>query len=266
MLAMRIAAVIEYRGSRYSGWQYQDHTDSIQNELELALGFVANEPIRVNCAGRTDAGVHAIGQVVHWDTDVVRPDHGWRMGANNRLPDDISVQWVGQVDDSFHARYHAIERSYRYYILNRPSRSATAAGLVTLERRPLDADAMHRAVQALVGEHDFSSFRASGCQAKHAVRTIKQVSVTRTGDVVCFEILGNAFLHNMIRIIVGNLLSVGCGDKAESSIGELLALQDRRLGGVTAKPDGLYFVGPKYPESAGIPDPSRWHLLLPVVA
>jgi len=261
---MRIAAVIEYRGTRYSGWQFQDHTNSVQDELEKALAFVANEPVRVVCAGRTDAGVHALGQVVHWDTEVVRPDHGWRMGANNKLPDDIAIQWVGQVDDDFHARYQAVERSYRYYILNRSSRSATAAGLVTLERRPLDAEAMHRAVQALLGEHDFSSFRAAGCQANHAVRTLKRVSVRRQGDVVCFEVLGNAFLHNMIRIIVGNLISVGCGDEPESFIAELLAKQDRTKGRTTAKPDGLYFVGPRYPPEAGIPAPGDSQFFLPV--
>lgn len=261
---MRIAAVIEYRGTRYSGWQFQDHTSSIQDELEKALSFVANEPIRVICAGRTDAGVHALGQVVHWDTEVVRLDHGWRMGANTRLPDDISIQWVGRVEGGFHARYDAIERSYRYYLLNRSSRSATAAGLITLERRPLDADVMHRAAQALVGEHDFSSFRASGCQAKHAVRTIKRITVRRRGDVLCVEVLGNAFLHNMIRIIVGNLLAVGCGGEAEGFIAELLVKEDRTQGRTTAKPDGLYFVGPRYASEAGIPSPSDSQFFLPV--
>ncbi|MGB0866196.1 MAG: tRNA pseudouridine(38-40) synthase TruA [Granulosicoccaceae bacterium] len=261
---MRIAAIIEYRGTHYSGWQFQDHTNSVQDELEKALGFVAAEPIRVVCAGRTDAGVHAIGQVVHWDTEVERPDHGWRMGANNKLPDDIAIQWVGRVADDFHARYHAIERSYRYYILNRASRSATAAGLVTLERRPLDDQAMHRAAQALVGEHDFSSFRASGCQAKHPVRTIKAISVRRQGEVLCVEVLGNAFLHNMIRIIVGNLIAVGCGDEAEGFVAQLLAKQDRRAGRTTAKPGGLYFVGPKYPAEAGVPTPSESAFFLPV--
>lgn len=259
---MRIAAVIEYRGTRYSGWQFQDHTNSVQDELEKALGFVANEPVRVVCAGRTDAGVHALGQVVHWDTEVERPDHGWRMGANNKLPDDIAIQWVGRVDGDFHARYHAVERSYRYYILNRASRSATAAGLVTLERRPLDADVMHREAQALLGEHDFSSFRASGCQAKHAVRTLTSVSVRRQGEVLCFEVVGNAFLHNMIRIIVGNLIAVGCGDEPEGFIGDLLAKRDRTLGRTTAKPDGLYFVGPRYPADAGIPDPKESQFFL----
>ncbi len=230
----------------------------------MALGFVADEPVRVVCAGRTDAGVHALGQVVHWDTDVVRPDHGWRMGANNRLPPDIAIQWASRVDDGFHARYDAVERSYRYYLLNRASRSATAAGLVTLERRPLDADSMHRAAQALVGEHDFSSFRASGCQANHAVRTLNSISVQRRGDVLCVEVLGNAFLYNMIRIIVGNLIAVGCGDEAEPFVGELLALRDRTQGRTTAKPDGLYFVGPRYPPDAGIPEPADSQFFLPI--
>lgn len=261
---MRIAAVVEYRGTHYSGWQFQDHTNSIQDELEKALSFVANEQIRVVCAGRTDAGVHGLGQVVHWDTEVERPDHGWRMGTNNKLPDDIAIQWVGRVAHDFHARYHAVERSYRYYLLNRASRSATAAGLVTLVRRPLDAERMHRAAQALLGEHDFSSFRAAGCQAKHAVRTIRGINVARQGEVICVEVIGNAFLYNMIRIIVGNLISVGCGDDEESFLGELLAKQDRRLGRTTAKPGGLYFVGPKYPPEAGIPDPGDSHFFLPI--
>ncbi len=261
---MRIAAVIEYRGTRYSGWQFQDHTSSVQDELEKALAFVANEPIRVVCAGRTDAGVHALGQVVHWDTNVVRPDHGWRMGANNKLPDDIAIQWVGQVAADFHARYHAVERSYRYYLLNRLSRSATAAGLLTLERRELDTDKMHREAQALVGEHDFSSFRAAGCQANHAVRTLKSIRVQRHGEVICIEVLGNAFLHNMIRIIVGNLLAVGCGDEQEGFVAALLAKKDRTKGRTTAKPDGLYFIGPRYPPEAGIPDPKDSQLILPI--
>lgn len=263
---MRIAALVEYRGTHYSGWQFQDHSNSVQDELEKALGSVAAEPIRVVCAGRTDAGVHALGQVVHWDTEVERPDHGWRMGANNQLPDDIAIQWVGRVADDFHARYHAVRRSYRYVILNRASRSATAAGLVTLERKPLEAERMHRAAQALVGEHDFTSFRAAGCQAKHAVRTIERIAVQRHGDLVQVEVVGNAFLHNMIRIIVGNLIAVGCGDEAEGFVAELLAARDRRAGRTTAKPGGLYFLGPEYPPEAGIPSAGAGGFFAPVLA
>ena len=267
----RIALKIEYQGTAYCGWQYQPHCDSVQGQLQRALTQIANEPIELACAGRTDTGVHAIGQVAHFDTQAVRPLKAWIQGVNTQLPKDIRVVWAQQmaaltpeqwqmeqaksVKESalFHARFSAVARQYRYVIYNRAVPSAVLADRVTWEPMPLDEQAMHRAAQALIGENDFSSFRAAACQAEHARREVQAIGVQRQGDFVLIDIQANAFLHHMVRNIAGTLLQVGRGEKAESWVAALLALQDRTQAGMTAPASGLYFVNALYPQHWGIP-------------
>ncbi len=249
----RYALGIEYDGSAYCGWQRQDHSPSIQQALEEALSRVADENVVVIASGRTDTGVHAWQQCVHFNSDQTRQLKAWVMGVNAHLPSDISVRNVVAVDDKFHARHSTLGRTYRYFILNSPARSALQHQRVGIVFRPLDEAAMHIAGQALVGEHDFSSFRAAGCQAKHAIREITAVAVKRYNQHVMVQIQGNAFLHNMVRIIVGSLISVGTGDQPIDWVGSVLRSRDRTLAGTTSVPHGLYFMGPHYDESFGIP-------------
>ena len=254
---MRIALGIEYDGAGFKGWQLQRHgVRTVQGELEDALARVAAHPVRVSCAGRTDTGVHAVGQVVHFDTDAVREPRNWVLGANVHLPRDVAVQWARIVNDDFHARFSASARAYCYLILNRPSRSSLLNGRTTWVHRPLDAERMHLAGQALVGSHDFSSYRAIACQAKSPVRTLHSLGVTRYGDLVVLRVHADAFLHHMIRNIAGVLMAIGRGEQPVSWAAEVLQLQDRTLGGVTAPPDGLYFQRVWYPERFQIPRPS----------
>ncbi len=250
---MRYALGIEYDGSRFQGWQRLAHGPSVQAELEAALSFVAAHPVDVVCAGRTDAGVHATGQVVHFDSEAARTPYAWRQGGNTRLPGSVAILWCQPVADDFHARYAARARRYRYRILNRPVRAALLRDHATWERWPLDAVAMHRAAQALVGEHDFSAFRTVHCQAKHPNRHLHAIAVHRDGDSVIVDVQANAFLHHMVRNIVGSLLPVGRGEQAEGWAGELLAGRDRAVAGPTAPANGLVFLGPMYPASWGLP-------------
>lgn len=253
---MRIALGIEYNGTAYHGWQAQKHgVPSVQDTLEQAVSKVAAHPLRVVCAGRTDRGVHGFGQVVHFDSEAPRTTHNWVMGANVNLPDDVSVTWAKPVPDDFHARFSATGRRYRYVILNRRYRSALWAHRATWIHTALDADAMHRAGQALVGEHDFSSYRALGCQAKSPVRTLESLTVSRHGDVIELAVAANAFLHHMVRNIAGVLIAIGKGEQTEHYASEVLGFKDRTLGGVTAPPDGLYFAGVRYPDHFEIPEP-----------
>jgi tRNA pseudouridine38-40 synthase len=255
---LRIALGIEYDGTDFLGWQRLSQGATIQAAVEAALSFVADAPVAVTCAGRTDAGVHARCQVVHFDTEARRSERGWRLGVNSRLPHSVAVLWAQPVADDFHARYGAVGRRYRYTILNRPVRAALDARYVTWERVPLDASAMHAAAQALVGEHDFSAFRAIACQAHSARRDLREIAVARCGDHVIIEVEANAFLHHMVRNIVGSLLPVGRGEQAPQWVGELLRGADRSVAGPTAPPNGLCFVGPRYPARFGLPgDPSR---------
>jgi tRNA pseudouridine38-40 synthase len=259
---MRIALGIEYDGGAYKGWQVQRHTQrTVQAEVEAAVARVAAHAVRVVCAGRTDTGVHAVGQVVHFDTEAERAPRNWVLGSNVNLPFDISVHWAKPVAGDFHARFSAQARSYRYLILDRPTRSALLAGRVTWSHHGLDAARMHQAGQALVGEHDFSSYRALGCQAKSPVRTLHSLRVRRCGELIELRVHANAFLHHMIRNIAGVLMAIGRGERPLDWAAEVLALRDRTLGGVTAPPQGLYFERVWYPDHFGIPAPPPAPLL-----
>lgn len=249
----RVAVRVEYDGSAYAGWQRQPHAPSVQAEVEEALSRVADKPVDVVCSGRTDAGVHALGQVIHFDTPATRPDHAWVFGANSHLPPDISLRWARPVAGDFHARYTAMAREYRYLILDHPARSALFARRAAHSRHRLDAAAMHAAAQALLGERDFSAFRAAGCQSNTPMRRLERIAVERHGDLLVVDIRANAFVHHMVRNIVGSLQLVGRGLEAPEWIGELLASRDRRLGGATAPAHGLYFLRAVYPEKYGLP-------------
>jgi tRNA pseudouridine38-40 synthase len=250
---MRIALGIEYDGTSYNGWQRQNNGIGVQQRLEEALAVVANEDIEVVCAGRTDTGVHASGQVVHFDTSAERSDRGWLLGANTNLPPDVSVSWVRHVSDEFHARFSATERSYRYVILNRLERSALHRQRAWWVYEPLDATVMHEAAQYLLGQHDFSAFRAAGCQAKSARRELTSIGVQRDGDWVTVSVSANAFLMHMVRNITGTLAVVGRGEQAPAWVAEVLKSRDRTIGGITAPPHGLTLVSINYPEEFGIP-------------
>jgi tRNA pseudouridine38-40 synthase len=225
----------------------------VQDAVEAALGFVADAPVPVTCAGRTDSGVHAACQVVHFDSEAGRSERAWTLGGNSRLPDSVRFLWCRAVADDFHARYSARARRYRYRILNRAVPPALQRQWLSWERRPLDAAAMHRAAQALVGEHDFSAFRTVQCQAKHPNRCVHEIAVAREGEAISVEVQANAFLHHMVRNIVGTLLLVGRGEQAESWPGELLRGRDRTVAGPTAPASGLVFLGPRYPAAHGLP-------------
>ena len=255
---MRIALGVEYDGSRFHGWQTQQPgVRTVQLALETALAKVADQPVSVTCAGRTDTGVHASEQVVHFDTEARRPPHGWVMGANVHLPDDVCVLWATEVDQDFHARFSATARTYRYWILNRLSRPALLARRLTWIHRPLDARRMHRAGQALLGTHDFTSYRTVHCQAKNPVRTIRHLRVERQGELVGLVVQADGFLHHMVRNIAGVLIAIGSGERPETWAAEVLEARDRTLGGVTAPPHGLYFHHVDYPSRFQLPRPVR---------
>jgi len=250
---MRIALGIEYNGADFHGWQTQPHARAVQPCIESALSAVAAHPITVSCAGRTDAGVHACGQVVHFDTQAVRSTRAWTLGANANLPPDVGVLWAHPVPDHFNARFSARARAYRYVIANRPTRVALWARRMAWECRPLHTEAMARAASALLGEHDFSSFRAAGCQAKHPVRTLRAISVQRIGDLISIEVEANAFLQHMVRNIVGTLLEIGRRERPIAWIEEVLARRDRSCAGMTAPAGGLYLMRVDYPEEFSLP-------------
>ncbi|MAR93166.1 MAG: tRNA pseudouridine(38-40) synthase TruA [Pseudomonadota bacterium] len=253
---MRVALGVEYDGSDFSGWQRQKHdSQTVQQRLEQALSQVADHPVQVICAGRTDTGVHGVGQVVHFDTPARRQPRGWVFGANAHLPDTIAVRWAQPVSDDFHARFSAIARAYRYVIYNHPVRPALGMQHLTWNYRPLDAPLMHRAAQTLVGEHDFSSFQAQGCQAKSPVRTIHHLKLQRRGHLIVMDIQANAFLQHMVRNIAGVLMAIGCGKAPPGWVEEVLHHRNRTLGGVTAPPFGLYFMAVTYPDAFAIPAP-----------
>jgi len=250
---MRYALGIEYDGKNYCGWQRQKSVVSVQQTLERALSKIANEPLEVICAGRTDTGVNATNQVVHFETDQVRKDIGWTLGVNTHLPDDIAVTWVKEVDDSFHARFSATARRYRYIIYNNRLRSAILSHGISHCHFPLDEKLMHTAAQHLIGKHDFTSYRTVHCQSHSPVRTIQHCHVSRQGQYIVVDIKANAFLHHMVRNIVGSLMRVGQSKESTEWIKEVLELKNRCMAGVTAPPEGLYFVEVDYPENFNLP-------------
>ena len=253
---MRVALGVEYDGSHYCGWQRQKHdTRTVQENLESALSKVANHPVQVICAGRTDTGVHGVGQVVHFDTESDRTDKGWIFGCNTNLPDSISVRWAKPVAEEFHARFTAVSRAYRYVIYNHPIRPALGMQHLTWNFRPLDMALMQAAANVLVGQHDFSSFQAQGCQAKSPIRTIHHIKLQRRGRLIIMDIQANAFLQHMVRNIAGVLMAIGCGKEPLSWAEEVLNHKNRTLGGVTAPPYGLFFMRVGYPPEFDIPDP-----------
>lgn len=251
----RYALGVEYNGASFSGWQRQlsPALPTVQGVLEDALAFIANAPVAISCAGRTDAGVHGSGQVVHFECAAERNEKAWVMGTNTRLPAEVRVQWARQVPDDFHARHSALSRRYRYVIYGGKVKPAVLIGQLTHIPETLDVDRMHAAAQALVGEHDFTSFRAAGCQANTPMREVRFVDIRRQGRFVVVEIEANAFLQHMVRNIVGSLLQVAMGRKPVQWVAEVLAARDRNVAGVTARPDGLYLVGVEYPERFGLP-------------
>ncbi len=252
-MTRRIAVGIEYDGGQYSGWQVQRGTPSVQVTLEQALGRVADAAVALICAGRTDAGVHACAQVAHFDTAAVRPMRAWVLGANTYLPADISLRWAHGVPDHFHARYSAQARTYRYLILNRPTRSALATGRALLVHQPLDVDAMAQAARSLIGEHDFSAYRAAECQARSPVRQLRALEVRRHGDWIAIDATANAFLHHMVRNIVGELLSIGLKRRPPERARQRLDGRRRAATDLTAAAQGLYLWRIDYPGAFGLP-------------
>ena len=258
---MKVAAGIEYDGSGFNGWQFQDNGVSVQEKVEQAFGFVADHPVRVVCAGRTDTGVHALEQVVHFETTSRRSERSWVFGANANLPKSVAVIWAREVDESFHARFSAQARRYRYVIFNRHVRPTFLAYRVTWDHRPLDVERMAQAAACLVGEHDFNAYRASACQAKSPVRTVHRLTVSRKDDLVIIDIQANAFLHHMVRNIAGVLMAIGAGEQSVSWSQQVLESRERALGGVTAPPYGLYLVNVEYGPQFDLPQTPHTQLV-----
>lgn len=250
---MKIALGVEYDGSRFHGWQDQVGARTVQPLLEQALAAVADHPLRVHCAGRTDSGVHATGQVVHFESNAERSSRAWTLGANVNLPADIAVRWAQVVPDDFHARFSAVARTYRYIISNRRTRPGIWHGKVTWECFPLDHQRMAEAAGCLLGEHDFSSFQGKGCQANHPVRTISRIDVARLRDAIVITVTANAFLLHMVRNIAGTLMAVGRGWREIGWVHEVLEQRNRALAGMTARPEGLYLVKVDYPPQYALP-------------
>ncbi len=252
-MSARIALGIRYRGCAYFGWQSQTGGHTVQDALEAALSSFADRPVRTVCAGRTDTGVHALNQVVHLDAEVQRDAFSWVRGTNRYLPKDIAVQWCQAVPPDFHARNHARSRRYRYLLLESAVRPSLDTGLVGWVFRPLDEQAMREAAVLLLGEHDFSSFRSAQCQAASPVKTLYAIELQRHGAYWAFDFHGSAFLHHMIRNIMGCLLAIGSGQQAPAWMAEVLAARSRQVAAPTFMADGLYFAGPQYDEPLGLP-------------
>lgn len=253
----KLAIGVEYDGAAYCGWQRQSHSPSVQAQLEKALSYVADQPVELVCAGRTDTGVHACEQVAHFETTAERTQRSWLLGSNCRLPRDIRINWVQPVEATFHARFKAIARSYRYIIQNTSVPSALFHGKVCWEHHPLDEVRMYDAAQHLVGEHDFSAFRAAGCQARSPVRDIHYLNVSRQGEMIYIDIKANAFLHHMVRNISGSLVLIGKGEQSALWLSEVLDQRDRRLAAMTAPAGGLYFIRAFYPLEFDLPQQQR---------
>ena len=243
---MRYAAVVEYDGRPFCGWQRQYHAPSVQACVEQALSYVAAESITVQCAGRTDTGVHALGQVIHFDSEAERSLRSWLLGVNSNLPEGVAIRRIQPVSEDFHARFSARARSYRYVIINQDTRPALLAGKATWCIKPLAVERMQQAASSLLGEHDFTSFRALACQAHTPIRTLHEFRVRREGSLVILDVMANAFLHHMVRNLAGVLMQIGSAEREVSWAAELLQQRDRSQAGVTAKPDGLYFLAVQY--------------------
>ncbi|MDO3722332.1 tRNA pseudouridine(38-40) synthase TruA [Marinobacter sp. chi1] len=251
----RVAIAFEYDGRDFHGWQFQKSgVRSVEGELAKAVAKVANHPVDLVCAGRTDAGVHASHQIVHFETSSIRNRRSWVMGINTALPSDIAVHWAGNGAADFHARFSATYRRYRYVIYNHAVRPGILRGQVSWNFRPLDEHKMHQAAQALVGEHDFSAFRAAGCQSRSPIRFLERISVSRKAEFVVIDVQANAFLHHMVRNIAGALMAVGTGEQSANWIADVLATRDRKKAGVTGPAQGLYLVDVGYPAECGIPE------------
>ncbi|MBA3596237.1 MAG: tRNA pseudouridine(38-40) synthase TruA [Methylibium sp.] len=250
----RVALGLSYRGSAYQGWQSQPGGATVQDRVEAALAKFADLELRTICAGRTDTGVHALNQVLHFDTRVERDPSSWVRGTNRYLPRDIAVQWCRKVEDGFHARYVARGRRYVYVLLESPVRPALETGLAGWVFRPLDGDAMRNAAAVLIGEHDFSAFRSAECQAASPVKTMRRIEIHRCGAYWRFEFDASAFLHHMVRNLMGCLVAVGQGARTPQWLTEVLAARDRRLAAPTFAAQGLYFVGPYYDAALGLPE------------
>ena len=260
---MRMALGVSYNGRAYQGWQSQASGQTVQDEIESALSRLAMHRVSTLCAGRTDAGVHALMQVIHFDTETRRLPVSWVRGTNASLPRDIAVEWAVQVPSDFHCRASAVARRYRYVLLQSPVRPSVDAGRVGWVMRPLALQPMQQACSALIGKHDFSSFRAAACQALSAVKHMQRIEISQRGDCWCFEFEANAFLHHMIRNIVGCLIAIGQGKRPPQWIGEVLAAHNRKAAAPTFSPDGLYFLGPRYDPQWGLPDRTPAYDALP---
>ena len=246
---MKVALGVEYFGKNFHGWQVQKSgLRTVQSVVESALAKVANHPVRVFCSGRTDSGVHAVEQVIHFDTDTIRTDRAWLFGGNVNLPSDVNFKWVKFVSDNFHARFSAIARSYKYKIHHHPVRSSLKADYYLWEPRPLNVKDMKAAADMLIGEHDFSCFRGSLCQAKSPIKTVEYIQIDSIEDELILNIKANAFLHHMVRNIVGTLLKIGRGEKTVEWMSQVLISKDRKKAGPTAEPQGLYFMKAYYKE------------------
>ena len=253
---MRIALVIEYDGSEFSGWQRQSDRQTVQGAVEHALTVVADEPITIHCAGRTDAGVHATYQVVHFDTRAFRSRRSWILGTNVNLPAPIGILWARPISDEFHARFSALRRVYDYVICNRKTLPGLWHGKVSWEYRALDVERMAEAAAYWLGEHDFSSFQSHCCQARHPVRTISRFEVSEQDGLVTFRVEANAFLQHMVRNLAGVLTDIGVGKQPPTWAKEVLDKRNRACGGITAKPEGLYLTAIRYPPAFQLPPPS----------
>lgn len=261
---MRIALGVEYDGSAFEGWQTQSHRRTVQDKLEAALTEIAGDPVATVCAGRTDAGVHGVAQVVHFDTPAARPLTAWVRGVNTHLPKSAAVRWAVEVEADFHARYAAQARRYRYVLLNQPTRPALLTGKVGWSHMPLDEAAMAAGAATLVGTHDFSAFRAAECQARSPVRELREARVQRLGTYLVFDFCANGFLHHMVRNLVGALIFVGNGRRPVKWLAELLVGRDRSRAAPTFPPDGLYLCGVEYGPQWSLPEGGRIIALPPI--